>query len=80
MGPRRHIPTYPPTVRCTLHRHIHTLDVVIESVSRSAPALAPLFRSEQQLQILAVLFAGAELAIGGLAQKAGVAQATASRR
>lgn len=60
---------------------IHTLDDTIESVSRSAPALAPLFRSNQQLRILAVLFAdaGDELGIGRLAERAGVAQATASR-
>lgn len=50
-------------------------------MSRSAPALAPLFRSEQQLRLLSVLFAEAddELTIGGLAERAGVAQATASR-
>jgi DNA-binding transcriptional ArsR family regulator len=61
---------------------IHTLDDIIESVSRSAPALAPLFRSDQQLRILAVLFAGLgdeELSIGDLAERADVAQATASR-
>jgi len=57
------------------------LDDMIESVSQSAPALAPLFRSEQQLRILAELFGGGatELAIGELANRAGVAQATASR-
>lgn len=51
-------------------------------MSRSAPALAPLFRSDQQLRILAVLFAdvGQEaLSIGDLAERADVAQATASR-
>lgn len=50
-------------------------------MSRSAPALAPLFRSEQQLAILAVLFAdgASDVPIGELAQRAGVAQATASR-
>jgi len=50
-------------------------------VSRSAPALAPLFRSDQQLRILAVLFSDApeELSVGELAERAGVAQATASR-
>ena len=50
-------------------------------MSRSAPALAPLFRSEQQLRILSVLFAEAadEVSIGELAERAGVAQATASR-
>ncbi len=60
---------------------MHILDDMIEDVSRSAPALAPLFRSDQQLQILAVLFTDPvdELAIGDLADQAGVAQATASR-
>ncbi len=61
---------------------IHTLDDIIESVSRSAPALAPLFRSDQQLRILTVLFADIgeeELSIGDLAERASVAQATASR-
>jgi DNA-binding transcriptional ArsR family regulator len=54
---------------------------MIESVSRPAPPLAPLFRSDQQLRILAVLFGenGEELSIGALAERAGVAQATASR-
>lgn len=54
---------------------------MIENMSRSAPALAPLFRSDQQLRILAVLFAdvGDEVSIGDLAERAGVAQATASR-
>lgn len=54
---------------------------MIENVSRPSPALVPLFRSDQQLRILAVLFAGAadELSIGELAERAGVAQATASR-
>jgi DNA-binding transcriptional ArsR family regulator len=50
-------------------------------MSRSAPALAPLFRSQQQLRILAELFTTGveEVAIGELAARAGVAQATASR-
>lgn len=50
-------------------------------MSRSAPAIAPLFRSEQQLSLLGVLFTGSdeELTIGELAERAGVAQATASR-
>lgn len=50
-------------------------------MSRSAPALAPLFRSQQQLRILAALFtdAGDEISIGDLSERAGVAQATASR-
>lgn len=54
---------------------------MIENVSRSAPALVPLFRSEQQLRLLAVLFGEAtgELSVGELAERAGVAQATASR-
>ncbi len=62
--------------------HIHTLSDIIENMSRSAPALAPLFRSDQQLHILAVLFADVgeeEVSIGDLAERAGVAQATASR-
>lgn len=60
---------------------IHTLDDMIESVSEAAPALAPLFRSDQQMRILAVLFTspGDEFAIGELAQRANVAQATVSR-
>lgn len=50
-------------------------------MSRAAPALIPLFRSNQQLRIVAQLFAdvGGELTIGDLAERAGVAQATASR-
>jgi DNA-binding transcriptional ArsR family regulator len=50
-------------------------------VNTKAPALAPLFRSEQQMRILAALFAGSdtELSIGELAARAGVAQATVSR-
>ncbi|MDE0678214.1 MAG: helix-turn-helix domain-containing protein [Acidimicrobiaceae bacterium] len=50
-------------------------------MSESAPALAPLFRSDQQFRLLGVLFAGAgaELTIGELAERASVAQATASR-
>ena len=54
---------------------------MIENVSESAPALAPLFRSDQQMRILAVLFAveAGELSIGEIAERARVAQATASR-
>jgi DNA-binding transcriptional ArsR family regulator len=50
-------------------------------VSESAPALLPIFRSEQQLRILSVLFADAvgSQSIGDLAERARVAQATASR-
>src|SRR5207249_4068043 len=60
---------------------IRILDDMIENVSRSAPALVPLFRSEQQLRLLAVLFGEAveELSVGELAERARVAQATASR-
>lgn len=60
---------------------IDTLDDIIVSVSESAPALAPLFRSDQQMRLLSVLFTDTdgELAIGELARKAAVAQATASR-
>jgi predicted nucleotidyltransferase len=60
---------------------IHNLDDMIENMSRSAPALAPLFRSDQQLRLLSVLFtqAAGDLPIGELAERAGVAQATASR-
>lgn len=54
---------------------------MIEDVSESAPALVPIFRSAQQLRLLGVLFApGTEaLSVGDLAERAGVAQATASR-
>lgn len=54
---------------------------MIENVSRSAPPLAPLFRSDQQLRILAVLFGetSEEIPVGALAERAAVAQATASR-
>lgn len=50
-------------------------------MSESAPALIPIFRSEQQLRILGVLFTDSvdELTIGELAKRADVAQATASR-
>jgi DNA-binding transcriptional ArsR family regulator len=61
--------------------HIFILDDIIDYVSRSAPALAPLFRSDQQLRILTVLFAESteEVSIGELADRANVAQGTASR-
>lgn len=50
-------------------------------MSETAPTLAPLFRSDQQFRLLGVLFAGAgeEITIGELAERASVAQATASR-
>lgn len=54
---------------------------MIEHVSESAPALIPLFRSAQQLRLLGVLFAPETeaLSVGDLAERANVAQATASR-
>ncbi len=54
---------------------------MIENVSEEAPALVPLFRSEQQMRLLGVLFApvAEPLSIGELAVRAGVAQSTASR-
>lgn len=54
---------------------------MIEDVSESAPALLPIFRSAQQLRLLGVLFAPETeaLSVGDLAERAGVAQATASR-
>jgi DNA-binding IclR family transcriptional regulator len=54
---------------------------VIEFVDRSATALVPLFRSEQQLRLRSVLFIRepGQLALGDLAERAGVAQATTSR-
>ena len=57
------------------------LDDIIENVSTSAPALLPLFRSEQQLRLVNVLFTEATepIAINELAQRAEVAQSTASR-
>lgn len=57
------------------------MDDMIGSVSRSAPALVPLFRSDQQLRLLGVLFAEIEdeIPIGELAERADVAQATTSR-
>jgi DNA-binding transcriptional ArsR family regulator len=66
--------------RFGLVHYIHILDDIIEDMDRSS-ALLPLFRSEQQLRLLAVLFADATepLSIGELAQRAGVAQSTASR-
>ncbi len=61
--------------------NIRILDDKIENVNTSAPALVPLFRSDQQLRILGVLFGGTgdELTVGELAVRAEVAQATASR-
>lgn len=57
------------------------LDDIIESVSEEAPALLPLFRSEQQMRLLGALFApqAQPISIGELARRAGVAQSTASR-
>ena len=60
---------------------VSTLDVIIDSVSEEAPALLPLFRSEQQMRLLGVLFApeAEPMSIRELADRAGVAQSTASR-
>ena len=54
---------------------------MIESMSEEAPALLPLFRSEQQMRLLGVLFApdAEPLSVADLADRAGVAQSTASR-
>lgn len=54
---------------------------MIDNVTETAPALAPLFRSDQQMRILAVLFTNPEeeFAIGEIARLASVAQATVSR-
>jgi DNA-binding transcriptional ArsR family regulator len=67
--------------RTGLTPFIRTLDDMIESVSKSAPPLAPLFRSDQQMHILAELFttSEAEVPVGELARRARVAQATVSR-
>ena len=64
-----------------INAKIRRLDDMIEDVSRSAPALVPLFRSDQQLRILAALFTrpDGEQSVGDLAEHAGVAQATVSR-
>lgn len=61
--------------------HARILVGIIENVSESAPALLPIFRSDQQLRIIAELFIGTEgeLSIRELADRAGVAPATASR-
>ncbi|HWG74285.1 MAG TPA: winged helix-turn-helix domain-containing protein, partial [Acidimicrobiales bacterium] len=47
----------------------------------SAPAAAPIFRSDQQMRILAALFErrGVELSVSEIAHATGVAVATASR-
>lgn len=54
---------------------------MIQSVSESAPAILPIFRSAQQLRLLGVLFSpeAEPMSVGELAERAGVAQATASR-
>jgi predicted nucleotidyltransferase len=60
---------------------IHTTDGIIHVVSQSPPPLLPIFRSAAQLAVLAELFTGSarELAIGELARRTGVPQATVSR-
>lgn len=57
------------------------IETIIEHVRTIAPAAVPIFRSEQQMRILGVLFAhrGVEVTISDLAVMAGVAMATASR-
>lgn len=46
----------------------------------AAPSLAPIFRSDQQLRILATLFLyGGQWTVGDLAAQSGVSQATTSR-
>ncbi len=54
---------------------------IIDYMRTSAPAALPIFRSEQQMRLLGVLFArrGVELSVSDLAAQAGVAIATASR-
>ncbi len=61
--------------------YIHTMDDMIHSVSQSAPALVPLFRSDHQMRILGFLFARSfdEVSLGELSIQAGVPQATVSR-
>ena len=68
-------------MRQRVSSNIQILDVMIEYMNMSAPALVPLFRSDQQMRILGVLFGGTgdELTVGELAVRAEVAQATASR-
>jgi DNA-binding transcriptional ArsR family regulator len=54
---------------------------MIENVSEEAPALLPLFRSEQQMRLLGVLFApdAQPMSVAALADRAVVAPSTASR-
>jgi DNA-binding transcriptional ArsR family regulator len=54
---------------------------IIEYMRTTAPAALPIFRSEQQMQILGALFAhrSVELSVSELAAATGVAIATASR-
>ena len=57
------------------------IETIIEYMRTTAPAAAPIFRSDQQMRILAALFErrGVELSVSELAQAAGVAIGTASR-
>lgn len=57
------------------------MDDIIHSVSQSAPALLPLFRSDHQMRILGFLFARSlhEASLGEVSIEAGVPQATVSR-
>lgn len=57
------------------------IETIIEYVRTIAPAAAPIFRSDQQMRILAALFErrGVDLSVSELATQTGVAIATASR-
>lgn len=57
------------------------IETIIEYMRTTAPAAAPIFRSDQQMRILAALFErrGVELSVSELAQAASVAIGTASR-
>lgn len=57
------------------------MDDIIHSVSESAPALVPLFRSDRQMRILGALFvqATSEVSLAEVSELTGVSQATVSR-
>lgn len=57
------------------------IETIIEYMRTTAPAAAPIFRSDQQMRVLAALFErrGVELSVSELAQAASVAIGTASR-
>jgi predicted nucleotidyltransferase len=60
---------------------VRILHDIMRDMQSSAPALAPLFRSQHQLRLLGELFlgTGAMLTIHGLAERAGMHPSTASR-